>query len=253
MLTIFNKIIILNTTLKVNEYLQSLWVINMNLTEKLFQMQDPVYREFSAKLAPNIDRNRIIGVRVPQIRKLAKDAIRQGSATDFIARLPHWYQEENQLHTAIICDMKLSFDEVIGYIEEFLPYVDNWAVCDTFLPKALKKKPEELFDIVKKWLVSEHTYTVRYGIIVLNSLYLDENFTPEVLEAAAAIKSAEYYINMAIAWLFSTACAKQYESALPYFENRLLSRQVHNKAIQKARESLRVDAAHKEELKKLKL
>lgn len=220
------------------------------LRERLFSLQDGKFRDFQCKLIPNIPPESIIGVRTPELKKLAKE-ISGGNTEDFLAQLPHRYFEENQLHAFLISGMK-DFDECIRRLEEFLPYVDNWATCDQMSVKAFKKHTGELIEHIRRWISSGRTYTVRFGIGCLMSFYLDGEFREEYLEMAAGVRSEEYYVNMMTAWYFATALAKQYDSALPYIENRRLDEWTHRKAIQKAIESYRVTDAQKEYLRTLK-
>ena len=223
----------------------------MTIQETLFTMQDLQYRDFQVKLIPNIPPESVIGVRTPELRTLAKMLSPNDAAKDFLSALPHRYFEENQLHAFLISEMK-SYDAVIGALERFLPYIDNWATCDQLRPKVFRKHTDKLLPEIWKWLGSGKTYTVRFAVGMLMCHYLDEHFQPEHLDWAADIRSGEYYINMMIAWYFATALAKQYEAALPYLERGRLDTWVHNKTIQKARESFRVPDGHKAYLNTLK-
>ena len=226
--------------------------LEQEIQAKLFAMQDLKYRDFHSKLIPTIAKERYIGVRTPDLRKFAKAFSKQPEAMEFLESLPHQYIEENNLHAFLIETIK-DFDTAMAYTEKFLPFIDNWATCDLFSPKLFKKHPEEVYEKVKLWLKSDRTYTVRYGIVTLLGNYLGGEFRPEMLNLVAEIRSEEYYVNMAVAWYFSTALIKQYDAALPYIENRRLSVWVHNKAIQKAVESYRIDADTKQYLKSLKI
>ena len=221
------------------------------IQKRLFALQDKEYRDFTAKLNPTVDPETIIGVRLPELRKLAKALRGSQEAEGFLNALPHEYLEENHLHSFMLCDIK-DFDTAITEIERFLPYVDNWAVCDSIRLKAFNKDPERLLPYIDKWLCSDHTYTIRCGILNLMNLFLDQRFDPAYPEKVAAVRSEEYYVNMMIAWYFATALAKQYDAAIPYIEQNRLDRWTHNKAIQKAIESYRVSDEHKAYLKTLK-
>ena len=223
----------------------------MDIQERLFALQDKGYQEFSSKLIPTVPQEKIIGVRTPALRQLAREVIAAGAAETFLRELPHTYHEENQLHAFILSADK-DYDSCLAYVNEFLPYVDNWATCDQMSPKVFKKHRPELLLQIKTWLKAEQTYTVRFAIGMLMAHFLDEDFDRSYLEMAAQIRSEEYYINMMIAWYFATALAKQYEAALPFIEDKRLSPWTHNKAIQKACESRRVSAAHKAYLRTLK-
>lgn len=219
------------------------------LQEQLFALQDEKYRDFQRRLIPNIPPESIIGVRTPELKKLAKEM--SARPEEFLSELPHRYFEENQIHSFIIAGTK-DFDECIRRLEEFLPYVDNWATCDQMSVKAFKKHTGELIGYVRKWIVSDRTYTVRFGVGCLMSFYLDGEFREEYLELAAGIRSEEYYVNMMTAWYFATALAKQYDAALPFIEQRRLDEWTHRKAIQKAIESYRINDEQKAYLRTLK-
>lgn len=219
--------------------------------QRLSELSDPTYRDFHAGLIPNISPETILGVRVPALRKLARELRGSAEAQEFMAALPHEYYDENCLHGLLINDIK-DFGATVSALDAFLPYVDNWAVCDLISPRSFKSRPPELAAHVHRWLDSSHSYTVRFGIGVLMSFYLDEGFEPAQLEAVAERCCEEYYVNMMVAWYFATALAKQPEAALPYIENRRLSRWTHNKAIQKSIESCRIPDETKAYLKTLR-
>lgn len=223
-----------------------------DIREDLFANQDVKYRDFQSKLTPTIEVNTAIGVRTPVLRKLAKDYIKRQDVDEFLADLPHKYFDENQLHAFILSEIK-DFDECMGKLERFLPFVDNWATCDQMSPKCFKKNHEKLLPYLNKWIKSDDIYTVRFAIVTLMSHFLDDDFDEGYLKLVSDIKSDEYYINMAIAWYFATALAKQYDKTIPYIENKTLDVWTHNKAIQKSIESYRVTAEHKEYLKSLKI
>ena len=219
--------------------------------QRLSELSDPTYRDFHAGLIPNISPETILGVRVPALRKLARELRGSAEAQEFMAALPHEYYDENCLHGLLINDIN-DFGATVSALDAFLPYVDNWAVCDLISPRSFKSRPPELAAHVRRWLDSSHSYTVRFGIGVLMSFYLDEGFEPAQLEAVAERCCEEYYVNMMVAWYFATALAKQPEAALPYIENRRLSRWTHNKAIQKSIESRRIPDKTKAYLKTLR-
>ena len=218
----------------------------------LFSKQDIKYRDFQAPLFPNIDKERMIGVRTPELKKLAKEIYGSELANQFIETLPHQYFDENQLHAFLISLIK-DYEICLNKVERFLPYVDNWGTCDQLSPKVFAKHKDELIVSIKKWLKSKHTYTVRFAIGLLLGLYLDDSFKKEYMELVSQVKSDEYYINMVIAWYFATALAKQYDSAIKYIEEKKLSPWVHNKTIQKAVESYRIGDEQKVYLKNLKI
>ena len=188
--------------------------MSMNIEEKLFELQDKEYAAFQSKLTPGVPEESFIGVRVPECRKLAKEIYKAGDYQDFIGSLPHRYYDENMLHGLIISEYK-DYESCIKEVETFLPYVDNWAVCDIMSPKVFKKNKDKLLDKIREWSASEHTYTCRFGMEMLMSHFLDEDFKSEYLEIPAAVRSEEYYVNMMTAWFFATALAKQWEAAIP--------------------------------------
>lgn len=223
----------------------------MEIQKELFSLQDKEYAKFQSKLTPNISEDTIIGVRIPEIRKLAKRLVKNNNYQDFLNELTHKYYDENILHGAVISELK-DYDYCIELVDKFLPYVDNWAVCDTMSPKIFKKHRKELLKKIKKWAKSDKTYTCRFGVGMLMSHFLDEDFKEKYLEIPANIHSEEYYVNMMIAWFFATALAKQWNDTIIYLENNKLDIWVHNKTIQKACESFRVTEEQKIYLKELK-
>ena len=223
----------------------------MEIQKELFLRQDKEYMKFLSKLTPNVSEDTIIGVRIPEIRKLAKKLVKNNEYEDFLKELPHKYYDENLLHGAIISENK-DFENCIELLNSFLPFVDNWAVCDTISPKIFKKHKKELIEKIKEWSQSDKTYTCRFGVEMLMTHFLDKDFKKEYLEIVANIHSEEYYVKMVIAWFFATALTKQWDYAVIYLENNRLDVWVHNKTIQKARESLRILEDKKGYLKGLK-
>ena len=221
------------------------------IQEKLFEYQDLRYREFNSKLIPNIDKETMIGVRIPDIRKIEK-SLNIEEKEKFLLELPHKYFEENMLHGIIISNMK-DYDKVILNLEEFLPYVDNWAVCDIISPKIFKKNREKAIVNILSWIKSDHTYICRFGIGMIMQLYLeDEYFKKSYLDIIAKIRTKEYYINMMRAWTFQAALAKRWEDAIIYIEKGMLDDFTHNKTISKSCDSLKIGKDKKEYLKTLR-
>ena len=219
---------------------------------RLFALRDQPYGEFQKKLIPTVDPSSIIGVRTPELKKLAKEMAKSGEGEAFLQILPHQYFDENQLHAFLLSEEK-DFERCVVRVEAFLPFVDNWATCDQLSPKAFKKRRAELLPSIQKWLQSSRTYTVRFAIGMLLAHYLDEAFDPDYLQWVAAVSSEEYYVRMMVAWYFATALAKQYDAAIFYIEQKKLEPWTHNKAIQKAVESYRVSDDNKKYLKTLKV
>lgn len=223
----------------------------MTVRERLFALRDGDYAAFQAKLTPGVAPEAFIGVRVPELRKLAKELAGSPEAAAFLAGLPHEYYDENMLHSLLVTGLR-GREECIIETERFLPYVDNWAVCDTLAPRALVKDRPALLRDIRRWAASEKVYTCRFGIGMLMRFFLDADFSPELLEIPAAVRSEEYYVRMMVAWFFATALAKQWDAALPYIEGGRLDKWTHNKTISKACESFRVPAGRKELLRGLR-
>lgn len=222
------------------------------IRKRLFKLQDKKYRDFQCRLIPTLESATIIGVRTPELRRYAKELVKQKDMQNFLHFLPHQYFEENQLHAFIISEIKDN-KQCLEELNRFLPFVDNWATCDQLSPKVFKKNRSELIDQIKQWVCSDKTYMVRFGIGMLLEHFLDDDFDPIYLEMVSNISSEEYYIHMMIAWYFATALAKQYTKALPYIEEQRLDIWTHNKTIQKAVESRRITLEQKEYLKCLKI
>ena len=222
-----------------------------NIKKKLFRLQDVCYGDFHSKLMPNIAREKIIGIRVPVLRRFVKN-LSEAEKEDVLQQLPHNYYEENNLHGLIIMESK-DYGSCIGELERFLPYIDNWATCDMLRPKILSKHLPELLEKIYQWLASEDTYIVRLAIGFLMSFYLDDGaYQREYLAKVAEVSSKEYYVRMMVAWYFATALAKQYQDALPYMQKGRMEEWTRRKAIQKALESRRVSPEHKEYLRSLR-
>lgn len=220
------------------------------IQQQLFELQDLKYRDFHAKLVPGMNVNDIIGVRTPELRKFAKQLAKDERVGDFLAVLPHRYLDEMNLHGFIISELK-DYNECLEEIERFLPYVNNWATCDLLSPKAFKQKKNRirLIEDIKRWMASDEPFIIRFGIEMLMSFYLDEDFKPEYLKWVSDIRHEHYYVKMMVAWYFATALAKQWESTLPYIVESTLEKWTHNKAIQKSVDSYRITPEQKELLK----
>ena len=223
------------------------------IRQDLFAMQDFTYRDFHSKLMPTVDKELVIGVRTPQLRKYSKELYinQREDAEVFMQELPHTYYEENNLHAFLIEQIK-DYRECIKALNAFLPYVDNWATCDMMAPKIFMKNLSELITDIKHWIESEYTYMVRFAVDMLMKFYLDKEFNAKYPKMVASIQSEEYYIKMVVAWYFATALSKQYDAILPYIEENKLDAWTHNKTIQKAVESYRITPEQKAYLKTLK-
>lgn len=218
------------------------------LQKQLFELQDLKYRDFHSKLMPETDKETVIGIRTPVLRKFAKEFAGTSEAEAFLRQLPHRYYEENNLHMMLITGIK-DYEKCMEEIQRFLPCIDNWATCDYPAPKCFARHKDQVLEEAKRWISSGETYVIRYGIGMLMRLFLDEDFSSEYLEMAAAVQSQEYYVNTMIAWYFATALAKQWDATVPYIEQHKLSDWVHRKTVQKAVESYRITPEQKEYLK----
>ena len=220
------------------------------ITKQLISLSEEKYKIFQTKLVPD-NKYEILGIRVPILRNFAKK-MEEDDKTKFLKTLPHRYYDENMLHSILISSMK-DYDELIANLEAFLPYIDNWAVCDCISPKIIKKYSDKFYKFIVKCLDSKHTYTIRFAIVMLLQFYLDENFDKTHLDLVKNIKSDEYYVNMAKAWYFSMALIKQYDSTITLIKEKSMDKFVQNKSIQKARESYKIDDETKKYLLKFKI
>ena len=221
------------------------------LQKKLLLLQDKQYREFQSRLMPTVDKESVIGIRIPVLRKFAAEFHIKEEAGSFLSELPHRYYEENNLH-AFLIEKEKDYDKCISLLDDFLPYIDNWATCDMMSPKVLGKNRDKLIREINRWIESGDTYTMRYGINLLMKYYLDEDFAEEYLRLVAEVVSDEYYVNMVRAWYFATALAKRYDETLPFLTENRLDKWTHNKTIQKSVESFRITDEQKKYLKTLK-
>lgn len=225
------------------------------IKDYLLKNQDLQYKQFHSSLMPTINSEVVIGIKVPILRNYTKELLKKYDIQSFIPffkDLPHQYYEENNIHAFLIEKIN-NYDECLFQLEQFLPYIDNWATCDMLNPKVFSKNKDKLLKKINEWIKSSHTYTIRFGIGMLMRYFLDKDFNSSYLELVYSIKSEEYYVNMMKAWFFATALAKQYDATLPIIQNKKLDIWTHNKAIQKAIESFRVPAEHKQYLKTLKI
>ena len=221
-----------------------------SITERLFLIRDEKYADFQTRLIPTVPGDRIIGVRTPELRALAREIIKEGGAEPFLLSLPHTYFEENQLHAFIISYGK-DFDICVSHVEAFLPYIDNWATCDQMSPRVFGKHPEKLLPRVREWLGSGKEYTVRYAIGILMRYFLDDRFDTAYPDAVASLETEDYYVRTMVAWYFATALAKQYEQVIPYFENGSLDAATLAIAVRKSVESFRIPDERKAHLRSL--
>ena len=238
--------------------------VESRIQDALFNAQDLKFKAFHSRLIPTIPADTVIGVRTPDLKLIAKNFSTDPNIDKFLNRPPHKYYDENQVHSFILSGIK-NFDVCIAQVEKFLPYVDNWATCDQLRPKVFgntTEHHEKLLKSVKLWIrgrlasgeqVEDDTYVVRFGIEMLMTWFLDEDFEPMFLRWVAAVRREDYYVKMMVAWYFATALAKQYDATIPYIQEHKLEPWTHNKAIQKAIESYRITPEQKAYLKTLKV
>ena len=221
----------------------------MDILEELFKMQDKKYRKFNLSLIPGLEEARTIGIRIPEIRKFAKK-LDDDTKYEFISTYPHYYIEENSLHRFIIEGLK-DYDEVIYYLDCFVPFIDNWSVCDGFTNKQVEKNKDKYILKIKEWLTSSHLYTKRFAVSMLMRYYLNDDFKTEYLDLVGSIETNEYYLEMMIAWYFATALAKQYDDALKYLEDHQLNNETYKMLLGKVRDTFRISDDRKEIIKEL--
>lgn len=226
--------------------------MNKEILDMLFDLKDLGYKKFHCRLMPTVERDRVIGVRIPELKKLAKSLYGTVKAQAFLKTLPHYYYEENNLHAFLIAQIK-DFDECIKAVDEFLPFIDNWATCDSLRPKIFAKNKEILLKKIKIWIKSDKTYTARFGIEMLMVHFLDDSFNPQFAEWVISADSEEYYVMMMKAWYFATSLVNHFEEIIPIFEQKRLDKTTHNKAISKSIESYRISAEQKKYLRTLKI
>ena len=221
------------------------------IVDRLEAQAEPEYADFQAKLIPTVPREKILGVRLPLLRGLAKE-IKGDEARAFLSELPHKTLEENLLH-AILVGRERDFAAVIAELDAFLPFADNWAVTDILRPAIFSKRPAEALPHIERWLSSPLPFVRRAAVGFLMAYYLDGNFAPAILTLPAKIPQAEYYVGTEVAWFYATALAKRWDETLPYLAERRLPAWTHNKTIQKATESYRVTPERKEYLRGLRV
>ncbi len=222
---------------------------------RLFELQDKGYKEFTAKMIPNIAPATIIGVRSPQMKKLSKEFAGDPDKMAFLDELPHKYLEENYLHASLLGSLSKDIDVILSRIEQFLPFIDNWAVCDSTVSglKIIARNTQAVEPYLLGWLDHPAPFTKRFAIVILLNYYMGDAFCPSMLERLAQVRSTEYYVNIALAWYYSYALIKQYDASIGMFEKPVLDKWVHNKSITKALESFRIPGDRKEKLRQLRI
>ena len=219
--------------------------------KQLFALQDANYRVFQVQMLPSIDEKRAIGIRSAALIKFAKKFFDEESKAEFITTLPHKYFEEDLIHIWIISKIK-NYNECIKAVKKFLPYIDNWAVCDSLIPKVFAQHTDKLLKEIKNWLASGSTYTTRFAIFMLMKFYLGKNFDKNYLQMVAEVQTREYYVEMMAAWFFTEALINHYDTAIIFLQDRLVLPKIQTKIIQKSVDSTRLSDKKKEYLKTLR-
>lgn len=222
------------------------------IVDKLFTKCDLKYKDFESSLIPNIDKKNVIGVRIPDIRKISKELSREDKDL-FLSELPHKYLEENILHSILINEIS-DFDKCIYELDRFLDYVDNWSVCDTLSCKILCSNYDRFFEYLELCLKSGSIYKIRFVFVMMMKYFINDEYIDKCNLIAIKYKSEEYYINMAIAWYFSHALINYFDKTIYIFKDKLLSNKfVHNKSISKCVDSYRISSEKKNYLKGLRI
>ena len=222
-----------------------------SIREELFEKQDLKYKEFHSSLCPNVDK--IIGIRVPQLRKMAKE-IAMTNHKDFLENAQDEYYEELLLQGLVIGYAKISIEETFKYLEKFVPKINSWAVCDTTCSnlKITKKYMEQMWEFLEKYINSKKEYEIRFALVMYLNYFLTEDYIDKILQKVDRIGNNEYYVQMAIAWLISFAYIKQKDKTEKYLLKNNLDKFTQNKSIQKICESFRVSKEDKEKLRQYK-
>ncbi len=220
----------------------------------LKEKSEPTYAEFTKKLVPDTE-YKILGVRVPVIKNIAKKLKDDKDLINSFLSVKHEYYEEYFLHALLIPYLSKYYSEIIDLAKDFLPFIDNWAICDSFAAslKILKKNPEKTYEFVKFCFASDRPYTIRFGVDILIFNFTDKLYCEDHVKKLLKIKTDNYYVNMAIAWYLSVLAVKRFDDILPYFKAKVFSKFIHNKAISKSIDSLRIDENKKSLLKTLKI
>jgi len=225
------------------------------IREHIFSLADDAYREFHSRLVPGEEK--LVGVRVPVLRAYAKElyAASGGYADALISVIGDEYYEEIMLQGMIIgLQKKAEPEQLFAQIDKFVPKITNWGVCDTFCAglKQTKKYPEKMYDFLQKYLCSDAEFEIRFGVVMLLDYYITDEYLERIFAAAQAITHDGYYVKMAVAWLISMCFVKFYEETKEFMQKCTLDDFTYNKALQKARESLRLTKEQKEDLKGMK-
>lgn len=220
------------------------------LRQALYDAADPQYKDFYCSLMPTVDPSRVLGVRMPKLRQIAKHYLKD--CDWFLARMPLEYYEEQNLY-GILISQCFDFDKTLALLNQFLPHIDNWATCDLIVPKSFLNCPELACKQALTWIKSDHPYTVRFGIGVLMRFGNDPDFNGTFADKICCIKADDYYVKMMIAWYFATMLSTHFSESVLYLEQRKLPKWIHNKTIQKGIDSHLLIDAQKDRLRSLRI
>lgn len=226
--------------------------MKQEIKKELLALVDPKYKEFHSGLCPGTDN--IIGVRVPVLRNYAKEKIKKYEIEELLKQIDNQYYEEIMLQGMLIGLAKEDFPTWKKQIEEFVPKIDNWAICDVFCAglKRTKKYKEEMWKFIQKYLESEQEFEIRFGVVMILDYYIQEEYLEEIFKTFNTITNQAYYVQMAIAWAISIGLVKFYDKTMQYLETAKLDKFTYNKALQKAIESYRITDKQKEILREMK-
>ena len=226
--------------------------MKMKIKNRLFELSDEKYKKFNSSLCPGT--NNIIGVRVPVLRNYAKELIKQYKTIEILEQIDNEYYEEIMLQGMIIGLYKDDFEIIKEKIQEFVPKIDNWAICDTFCAglKITKKHKQEMWKFIQKHLKSNKEFEIRFGIVMILDYYIEEEYLEKDFEIFNSIAKNDYYVQMAVAWAISICLIKFYDKTIEYLKTANLDKFTYNKALQKAIESYRINNEQKEFLKAMK-
>lgn len=228
--------------------------ISNKIRQELIQMSDSKYKSFHSNLCPGI--NNILGIRVPVLREYAKKLIKKYSFEELINNIDDEYYEEIMLQGMLIgLNSKENFNVIKKYIEDYIPKIDNWAICDTFCAglKIVNQNKENMWGFIKQYLDSDQEFYLRFAIVIILDYYIEEKYLEEIFRIFNNIQSEYYYVKMAIAWAISICLIKYYDKTINYLKNNSkIDKWTYNKSLQKAIEAYRITKDQKELLKNMK-
>lgn len=226
--------------------------MKQKIKEELFELADQKYKEFHSGLCPGT--NNIIGVRVPILRNYAKQLTKEQDIEEILKQIDNQYYEEIMLQGMLIGFRKKQIDQIQKQIEEFVPKIDNWAICDIFCAglKITKKHKKEMWEWIQSYLKSDQEFEIRFGVVMLLDYYIDDKYLQKDFAIFDSITSQAYYVQMAVAWAISIALIKFYDPTIQYLKTAKLDKFTYNKSLQKAIESYRITKEQKDILRSMK-